>query len=186
MRGVKKAQIGPEEKKARQGFARKKRGFCSKTTGIAEKQRQRACPFRDRKLRGVRAGRGGGTATTTRESAATDSKEIMKKLTNFMILTLQIIIQLTQRKIRNTQSLSIQKQKKTALLQEILLINYLMKVNQCATHAAIVRAPPRRGVRGERPRPMVQDKIQPKTNQGVQHRKLGGRRPTGKSFRFVS
>ena len=48
-----------------------------------------------------------------------------------MILTLQIITQLTQRKIRNTQSLSIQRQKITVLLQEILLINYLMKVNQC-------------------------------------------------------
>ena len=58
-------------------------------------------------------------------------KKIMKKLTNFMILTLQIITQLTQRKIGNTQSLSIQRQKITVLLQEILLINYLMKVNQC-------------------------------------------------------
>ena len=59
-------------------------------------------------------------------------KKIMKRLINFMILTLQIITQLTQRKIRNTQSLSIQKQKIMVLLQEILLINYLMKVNQCS------------------------------------------------------
>ena len=59
-------------------------------------------------------------------------KKIMKRLINFMILTLQIITQLTQRKIRNTQSLSIQRQKITVLLQEILLINYLMKVNQCS------------------------------------------------------
>ena len=59
-------------------------------------------------------------------------KKIMKRLINFMILTLQIITQLTQMKIRNTQSLSIQRQKITVLLQEILLINYLMKVNQCS------------------------------------------------------
>ena len=56
----------------------------------------------------------------------------MKKPINFMILTLQITTQLTQRKIRNTQSLSIQRQKITVLLKEILLINYLMKVNQCS------------------------------------------------------
>ena len=59
-------------------------------------------------------------------------KKIMKRLINFMILTLQIITQLTQMKIGNTQSLSIQRQKITVLLQEILLINYLMKVNQCS------------------------------------------------------
>ena len=59
-------------------------------------------------------------------------KKIMKRLINFMILTLQIITQLTQMKIRNTQSLSIQKQKIMVSLQEILLINYLMKVNQCS------------------------------------------------------
>ena len=67
-------------------------------------------------------------------------KKIMKKLTNFMILTLQIITQLTQRKIRNTQSLSIQRQKITVLLQEILLINYLMKVNQCSCLIDLLKA----------------------------------------------
>ena len=67
-------------------------------------------------------------------------KKIMKKHTNFMVLTLQIIIQLTQRKIRNTQSLSIQRQKITVLLQEILLINYLMKVNQCSCLIDLLKA----------------------------------------------
>ena len=67
-------------------------------------------------------------------------KKIMKKLINFMILTLQIITQLTQRKIRNTQSLSIQRQKITVLLQEILLINYLMKVNQCSCLIDLLKA----------------------------------------------
>ena len=67
-------------------------------------------------------------------------KKIMKRLTNFMILTLQIITQLIQRKIRNTQSLSIQRRKITVLLQEILLINYLMKVNQCSCLIDLLKA----------------------------------------------